>query len=136
MKRRKFKQEKLWRDKIVLKAELEDAKLHINILDDKEFDYQLRRKLCEEAEEVLETTSQEELIDEIGDVLEVIDALCELHGISRIDIKEQQDYKRAERGNYAGRQFVTAVEYPVGSYGEECCLAEPERYPEIIDTSD
>ncbi len=133
MKRRKFRQNKLWRDKTIEKVKKEGAVLHMQKLTEGEFDVQLRRKLCEESQEVLETSTQEELIDELGDMYEVIDALCELHGLDKEIIKARRAQKRAERGDYSGRQFVTAVEYPEGSYGEQCCLEEPDMYPEILD---
>jgi len=134
MKRRKFLQNILWRDKIIAKAQEEGAVLHIEKLtDDEEFGDQLRQKLCEEALEVAYAETPDELIDELGDVYEVLDALIELHGLDKEIVHQRRDQKRAERGAYEGRQFVSAVEYPVGSYGEQCCLAEPDLYPEIID---
>ena len=133
MKRRKFRQDNLWRDKIIEKAIGEGAVLHMRTLSDEEFDMALRRKLCEEAQEVLEAATPEELIDELGDVREVIDLLCELRGLDKETIERKRKKKRAERGSYHGRKFVSAVEYPEGSYGEQCCLAEPDLYPEILD---
>lgn len=130
MKRRTFKQERLWRDGIVKKVQKEGAILHIKTLSDKEFDDALRRKLCEEGREVVHA-SQAELAEELGDVLEVIYLLCELHGIDTAELEKKRQDKRADRGSYTGRQYVTAVEYPEGSYGAQCCLAEPEEYPEI-----
>ena len=93
----------------------------------------LRKKLLEEAHEVLKSVSKDELIDELGDVYEVLHLLEKLHAIDPVEVQEKRAKKNEERGSYTGRQFVTVVEYPVGSYGAQCCLAEPDLYPEILE---
>jgi predicted house-cleaning noncanonical NTP pyrophosphatase (MazG superfamily) len=128
-----FKQEKLWRDKMVAKAESQGSILHWRKLDDAEYDKQLRIKLLEEADEVRVATSREELMAELADIYEVVDSLCALHNVSKTEIVAIQDKKRAERGGFAERKFVDKVEHPEGSYLANYCLAEPLKYPEIIE---
>ncbi|MBY0109531.1 MAG: nucleoside triphosphate pyrophosphohydrolase [Candidatus Babeliaceae bacterium] len=130
-KMRVFKQEKLWRDKMIAKAESQGSVLHWRRLDDTEYDQQLRIKLLEEADEVRAAQSREELMNEIGDVYEVINSLCALHNLSKSEIIDIQDKKRAERGGFAERKFVDTAEHPEGSYLANYCLAEPQKYPEI-----
>ena len=72
-------------------------------------------------------------MQELADILEVIDALCLLHAIKLQDIKTIQAKKREERGGFEGRNFVTIAEHAVGSFGEKYCLAQPEKYPELIE---
>lgn len=129
---RKFLQNKLWRDKAVSMMEQNHgSRIHWRRLDDQEFDKTIRIKLLEEAEEVAVAKSRSELIAELADVFEVIDALAELHKISREEILAMQAKKRDERGGFAGRMFVDVAEHPVGSFGEKYCLADPLKYPEV-----
>ncbi len=134
MKFKKFKSNKLWRDKIVEKMEKDACnKIHWKKLDDAEFEEQLKLKLIEEAQEVHNTKTKEHLIEELADVLEVMNAICELNKIEFKEIIEAQNKKFLERGGYKERKFVTVVEFKQGSEGEKYCLADPEKYPEIID---
>jgi predicted house-cleaning noncanonical NTP pyrophosphatase (MazG superfamily) len=133
---RVFKQEKLWRDKMVAKAESQGSVLHWRKLDDADYDKQLRIKLLEEADEVRVAKDREELIAELADVFEVIDSLCALHKLSKSEIIAIQDKKRAERGGFAERKFVDTAEHPEGGYLANYCLAEPLKYPEILENID
>lgn len=131
MKMRKFLQNKLWRDKAPHMMNVRGSIIHIKKLTDAEFDRELRVKLLEEASEVIVAKSREELMGELADVSEVIDAICALHAISKEEIQTIQTQKCNERGGFMERQYVTIAEHPEGSYGVEYCLAQPEKYPEI-----
>ena len=100
MRYRKFKQEKLWRDKAVDLLEKMGSKIHWEKLSEEQFAEQLRIKLLEEAEEVCSAKSTEELIEELADLLEVISSFCELHDVTLQDIVELQTKKRNERGGF------------------------------------
>jgi predicted house-cleaning noncanonical NTP pyrophosphatase (MazG superfamily) len=130
---RVFKQNKLWRDKMIAKGESQGSVLHWRRLDDAEYDKQLRLKLLEEAEEVRVAKNREELIAELGDIYEVVDSLCALHNLNKAEIIEIQEKKRAERGGFTDRKFVDKVEHPEGSFLANYCLAESEKHPEIIE---
>lgn len=131
MKMRIFKQNKLWRDNLPKKMAIHGSVVHITRLNDAEYDFQLRIKLQEEAEEVKSAQSTQDLIEEIADVYEVIDALIALHKIDKQAIIDAQTKKRLDRGGFEGRTFVTTAEHPEGSFGVHYCLADPEKYPEI-----
>ena len=126
-----FKQNKLWRDKIVDMRQRLGSKLNWRRLNDAEFDQQLRIKLVEEADEVVAAKNRKELIEELADIYEVIDALIEVNHISHDEIRAEQTKKREERGDFSGRRFVDTVQHPAGTSGESYCLANPEKYPEI-----
>lgn len=84
---RKFKQQKLWRDKCAAKVEARDGSvIHWRRLDDTEFDEQLRKKLIEEAQEAEKEQDRKKLIRELADIYEVIDSLADLYKISKNDI--------------------------------------------------
>lgn len=128
-----FKQNKLWRDKMIeIMEQNHGSKVHWRQLSDKEFDEQIRIKLIEEAQEVVAAKDRKELIAELADLYEVIETLAELHGINKDDITLIQTQKKQERGGFTQRRFVETAEHPEGSFGEHYCLADPQKYPEII----
>ncbi|MGE0206687.1 MAG: hypothetical protein AB7R69_02445 [Candidatus Babeliales bacterium] len=128
---RKFIQNKLWRDKAPALMEQMGSIIHCTLLDDKEYDKQLREKLIEEIQEVVAAKNQKELTEELADIFEVIDALCALHGINKSEILKAQEEKKQKRGGFYERKFVTIAEHPEGSFGERYCLAQPEKYPVV-----
>lgn len=128
----KFLQNKLWRDKAPDMMRARGSIIHVTKIDDAEYDRQLRIKLTEEAAEVCAAQSQKQLIEELADVLEVIDAVCALHEISSEDVRVMQTKKRDERGGFYKRAFVTIAEHPAGSFGEQYCRAQPDKYPEVL----
>lgn len=128
---REFKQYKLWRDKS-LDYVIENGTIaNWRKLDDADFDKKLREKLQEEASEVSDAKDQKELIMELADVFEVIDSFIELHNIDKADILKAQADKKALRGGFSGRKYVETTKHPKGSWQEEYCLRNKERYPEM-----
>src|SRR3990172_5118971 len=121
----KFLQNKLWRDKMPDIKRAVGSIVHVKELDDAEYALQLRVKLTEETAEVCVAPSKNELVEELADVLEVIDALCALHNISAEDVHAVQTKKREEKGGFYQRAFVTIAEHPTGSGGELYCRAQP-----------
>ncbi len=127
-----FLQNKLWRDKAVdLMEQNHGSKINWRMLNDQEFDKEIRIKLLEETQEVIVSVTRKELIGEIADLHEVLDALTGLHAITQDEIIAEKLRKYNDRGGFEGRRFVDTAEHPVGSFGEKYCLAAPEKYPEI-----
>lgn len=60
------------------------------IEDNDEFLIELKNKLLEEANEVVLSDSEEELIEELADIFEVIDSILKETGISISKVKEIQ----------------------------------------------
>ena len=131
MKRRKFLQNKLWRDRMPATLEKDGSIIHLKALDDCEYDRELRMKLIEETAEVKAAHSRDNLIEEIADVLEVIDSLCLLHKVDKEVVLKAQEKKRLDKGGFVGRSFVTFSEHLEGSVSEAYCFADPLKYPEI-----
>lgn len=132
MKMRKFKQNKLWRDKAVDRIQEMGSIIHWTRLEDDEFAQQLKIKFMEEAQEVSSAKTKAALIEELADILEVISSLGDVHKFTLDDVINVQHKKFDERGGFKGRKFVTIAEHAVDSFGEKYCLADPEKYPEII----
>lgn len=133
MRMRKFKQNKLWRDKAVELMEQMGSKIHWTRLEDNEFSEQLKIKFMEEAQEVYNAKTEKALLEELADILEVISSFCAIHEFTLQDIMNVQHKKFQERGGFNGRKFVTIAEHPIESFGEKYCLADVEKYPEITE---
>ena len=133
MKMRKFLQNKLWRDKAADRYRRSGSIIHTKPLSPEEYHEQLGIKLAEEALEVKTAESREQLVEEIADVMEVIEALLLAHHISQSEITEKQKAKRDERGGFLNRELIIVAEHPEGSFGAQYCLEQPNKYPEIIE---
>lgn len=133
MKMRKFRENKLWRDKGPERMEARGSIVHLKPLTDEEYEIELRLKLLEEAQEVRDAKSEEELISELADVYEIIDTLMAFHGLHKETVLSAQTSKRDVRGGYVERKFVTIAEHPEGSYNESYCLADPKKHPEVVE---
>lgn len=130
---RTFRQDKLIRDKMPeIMAELGSV-VHTVVLDDLQFDEQLRIKLIEEAHEVQAAQTRKELVAELADLYEVMDALLQLHVIDREEVLAEQNIKRDKRGGFAQRTYSTIAQHPEGSAQVSYCLSDPEKYPEVVD---
>ena len=85
------KYDKLIRDRIPEIIEAEGNKCTVSVLSDKEYKDKLAAKLVEEAEEFLESRSEEEM----ADVLEVFMAIAKAYGFKSIEsIREKKKVKR------------------------------------------
>lgn len=63
---RRFLQNKLWRDKSVEILERDGSRIRWRMLDDTAFRAQLRSKLMEEAEEVVQAKGHQEIVGELA----------------------------------------------------------------------
>lgn len=92
-----------------------------------------KKNFVEEAREVYQAQTREALLEELADIFEVIASFCEVHQVSMQDIIDKQNQKRLHHGGFKERKFVTVAEHLENSFGERYCLADPEKYPEIIE---
>jgi predicted house-cleaning noncanonical NTP pyrophosphatase (MazG superfamily) len=67
-----------------------------------EFSQALQEKLLEEAQETAGANPQD-LVSELADLQEVMDALLAVYGIEREDVLKEQRRKRTERGGFERR---------------------------------
>lgn len=103
---------KLVRDFIPQYIERNGQKAVVEILDDKRFSEELLKKLTEEAQEVIEATTEgkSRLTEEIADLYEVTDSLIKLYGINKDDIKSVQKQKRSSNGGFNKKLYLVSVE--------------------------
>ena len=85
-------------------------------LTDEEFAKELKNKLVEEASEVQATESREDMIKELADVMEVIEALTSLHDITKEEIEKERLLKGQTNGHFLAANFVDYIEVPVSNH--------------------
>jgi len=67
-----------------------------------EFRRALREKLVQEAREAADAADGD-LLTELADIAEVLDALLAAHGLTHEDVRTMQNRRRAERGGFTQR---------------------------------
>ena len=79
------------------------------ILSNEEYKQELEKKLYEEYQEVLATTTPEDRVEELADMLEIIISLAKLENKSLDDIVAVADSKREKRGGFDKKIFLEKV---------------------------
>ena len=101
---------KLVRDLIPEIIQSNGEKPVTRILDDAEYKVELETKLNEEYMEVLGTTTSNERIEELADMIEIISALAVVEGKTLDDVVECAKQKRSKRGGFEKKIFLEKVE--------------------------
>ena len=86
--------QKLVRDKIPEIIEKEHWYVDFYVADDKEYRKFLFEKLLEESDEVYDTQTKQELIEEIADLFEVVETILKNENIGLDEVKKVQEEKR------------------------------------------
>ncbi len=97
---------KLVRDNIPDKIKNNGEKAIIRILSDEEYKLELYRKLIEEANEVINASTKEELIEELADLNEVLNSILKTNGITENEVKNIANQKRKTRGGFDKKIFL------------------------------
>lgn len=100
---------KLVRDKIPEIINTNNQKSQVKVLNIKEYKQALKQKLVEESQEVL-TAQEADLMEEIADVYEVIEAIISSHNLDKNKITEIQENKAKLKGKFQERLLLIAVE--------------------------
>jgi predicted house-cleaning noncanonical NTP pyrophosphatase (MazG superfamily) len=96
---------KLVRDKIPEIIKNSGNTYQTRILNDLEFEVELKRKLIEESVEVSKA-SKEELIEELADVLEIVYGLADFNKINLEDVENKRKIKKEKRGGFDKKIFL------------------------------
>ncbi|MFC7370348.1 phosphoribosyl-ATP pyrophosphohydrolase [Fictibacillus iocasae] len=83
---------------------------HTAILGEVEYKDALKKKCYEELAEYEAAKSNEEAIEELADLLELLHALANVHGVGIDDVEELRQQKAEERGEFQKRIFLLEVE--------------------------
>lgn len=82
------------------------------ILSDEEYKEELQKKAQEELSEYLQAATNKESIEELADLLEVVHALCNVHGYSLEDLEKIRKQKAADRGAFNEKVLLVEVTDP------------------------
>jgi len=101
---------KLIRDKIPEIIRKNNAVPKISELNDEQFKIALKEKLTEEAKELLEAKTQEEILNELSDVLQLIESIAINNNLSVSDIEKQKEKKKQGRGAFEKKLYLEYVD--------------------------
>lgn len=130
---RKFRYNKIVRDRVQEIIAERGGSIVFHELNEKEKIEALKKKVCEEADEILSSSTKEELIEEIADLFEIVATLCKTVSISHDDIEKKQENKRINRGGFDRCLFIDYVCLNPNDPTIAYCLAHPDKYPEIFE---
>lgn len=127
-----FKINKMSRDKDPANMQNDNMKVTLksNITSEDKLKF-YKAKLVEESLEVQEALSEQELIEELADCLEVIDGLIKAFGLSRDRVQATQAQKRLKRGGFEKAMIIDTVDVPADHYQAEIFASQPHKYPEL-----
>lgn len=127
---RKFSMNKLIRDNAPVLSD-DQVQVTQRTLGDDEYIAQLKLKLVEEAQEVLEAQNIEDTKTELADVMEVIHALCSIENYTLQEIEEARVKKKAERGGFEKRVYCQDFAMDESNPKIAYFLANSKKYREI-----
>lgn len=125
---RTFQLNKLVRDEIVPLTLSYGGAVKLKKLDEAAINEALVGKLIEES---VELKNSELSVEEIADLQEIIDQLCENLRVSREELIAIQKQKRTEKGGFKNGDFVETVSLPAEHKWAKYYASDPRRFPEI-----
>jgi predicted house-cleaning noncanonical NTP pyrophosphatase (MazG superfamily) len=78
----------------------------VRTLTDEEFEMELMKKVEEEASALPETTSRQELIDELADVITVVEYIKKLKNITELELADALERHAHKRGRFEKKLFL------------------------------
>jgi len=105
-----IKYNKLIRDRILEIIKKDGEKSFSRVLNKKEYLKEIKKKIAEEAKELVRAKSKKEVINEIVDIQELIDVIISELGLTKSQIKKQQKIKNKKRGGFKKRLFLIKTE--------------------------
>lgn len=127
----KFSFNKIVRDKAVAELESEGIKVSYEKMPKESLVSHLKNKLLEEAKEVFDSQSNDELAAEVADIYDVLEAICKESGIDLSEVQKKRTQKNSKRGGFSDGIFIHHVEVLSKSESIECFKNSPEKYPII-----
>jgi predicted house-cleaning noncanonical NTP pyrophosphatase (MazG superfamily) len=127
MSYRTFRLHKLVRDKIVDFNITCGGRVEHKVLEADELRRALIAKIVEEATEMTEGVT----VDELADVQEALDQLAANAGISKDSIVVAQTEKNTKNGAFKKGHFVETLTLPEGNEWIDYYAADPEKFPEV-----
>jgi predicted house-cleaning noncanonical NTP pyrophosphatase (MazG superfamily) len=110
---KKYQFNKLIRSKLPERMGLEGVNIVGRHLNDEEFKQELKNKLLEEAIEVKDADSRDNLLKELADIMEVIESIISVHNITKEEVEKERIIKREVNGYFLPVNFVDYIEVPL-----------------------
>ena len=79
-------------------------------MDENEFLVEAKKKLHEELAEYEEATTDTDAVEELADLLELIQALAKIHGVTVEELEAVRAKKQQQRGGFEERLYLIEVE--------------------------
>ncbi len=131
MAKQSFKFDKLIRDKILDMMLTTNCIVHNKKLESTELVAALKDKLLEEAHEVAETKSVDELKEELADLLEVVYTILSAHKLEITEIEKIRETKKLHKGDFSQGIYVSSIEIDENNPEVNRYLARPDKYPQL-----
>lgn len=100
---------KLVRDRIPEIIQKEGNTADIIILSEESFIQAIKEKLIEEATEVLNADNRDDVLSELADLQEVMDAIKQIYNINTLEVNTIQAVKALQRGKFEKRLYLKSV---------------------------
>ena len=100
---------KLVRDKIPEIISWNNRIAKMRILNDEEYKLEALKKIVEEANEVLVARNNNDLMKEIGDLQEIIEAVIIAFNLDEKEILKIKNQRKKERGGFDKKIFLESV---------------------------
>jgi diadenosine tetraphosphate (Ap4A) HIT family hydrolase/predicted house-cleaning noncanonical NTP pyrophosphatase (MazG superfamily) len=133
MSLKRFKVEKLIRDNLPDIMREKGIEVHDRFMDEEEFLVRLKDKLLEEAAEVKQSSTVNELVEELGDTLEVLLTIANSNGITMEQIEQARIAKRDAKGGFDKKIYNRFVAIEDNNPAINYYLERPGQYPLICD---
>lgn len=133
-----FLYEKIIREKLLERVIAAKGTYNYTELTPEESLKELLLKLQEETEEVVSTTSTKEMVDELADVMEVIECLLDVKGLTMSDLQKARQQKDNSRGKLRYSEKVHTITLPeISEFQHELSYLRQnnDRYPELSSES-
>jgi predicted house-cleaning noncanonical NTP pyrophosphatase (MazG superfamily) len=115
---------KLVRDRVPRAIEAGGHSCRIEVLERNDYVIELKRKLVEEAQEALESSTQDDLVQELADLTEVIISLSAASGVPFEAIETMRLQRRDQRGGFERRLLLSYVDRAEPTSGRNVAPAE------------
>lgn len=127
----KFICNKLARDKTIEGMAKDAITAKYKHLNSPEYLEALKKKLLEESLEVTQATTRSEVVNELADVFEVIDAIKTTFHITHDEILTAKDRIFRVRGGFEKGVYLETIEMDENNPRVTHFRASPDRYPEV-----
>ena len=129
---RRFKIGKLVRDNIPTDIRARGIGVVERRLNNPEFAHRLKERLVEEAIDVQNSLSAEEMLEELCDVFEIMQALCKACKLPLSQVKKAAQEKSLQKGSFESKTYIDYIEIGESHPKLEYYLSHPDKYPEIL----